>query len=178
MAAGAKAQRSLRSRALQILSQRDQSRLELKRKLLRHARREAAEAGSDEAGVAADAEPQVEILLDWLEANRFLSNDRFIESRVHAREARFGNLRIRSELAQHGVVAPAEMAHALEDSELKRAAAVRERRFPSLPVDAAERAAQGRFLANRGFTPEVIHRLMRQLRPPNTSSTQGGSEDD
>ena len=177
MVARAKAQRSLKSRALQILAQRDQSRLELGRKLLRHARREAAEAGSED-DPAPLLETQVEALLDWLEANRFLSDERFVESRVHARVARFGNLRIRSELAQHGVAAPAELAQALAGSELDRAAAVRERRFASLPLDAAERAAQSRFLANRGFTPDVIHRLMRRLRASGTDSAQARSDAD
>jgi regulatory protein len=179
LVARAKVQRSLKSRALQILAQRDQSRLELKRKLLRHARRDAAEAeaGSDD-DPAADVAAQVEALLDWLEANRFLSDERFVESRVHAREARFGNLRIRSELAQHGVAAPVELAQALEASELDRAASVRERRFAALPVDAAERAAQSRFLANRGFTPDVIHRLMRRLRASGPGSKQPRGEAD
>lgn len=163
MAARANAQRSLKSRALQLLAQRDQSRLELKRKLLRHARRGAAGEASEDVPTA-DAQPEVEALLDWLEANRFLCDERFVDSRVHAREARFGNLRIRSELAQHGVALPIEQVRALEETELARAAAVREHRFASLPCDAAARAAQSRFLAGRGFSPDVIHRLMRQLR--------------
>ena len=157
--------RSLKSRALQLLAQRDQSRLELRRKLLRHARADAVEV---------DAEPApaelVEALLDWLEANRFLSSDRFVESRVHAREARFGNLRIRNELAQHHLALPPELEQHLAETELARATAVRERRFAAWPSDAAERAAQSRFLAARGFSPELIHRLMRQLR----SSTHDG----
>ena len=179
MVARAKARRSLKSRALQILAQRDHSRLELGRKLLRHARRDVAQAG---AGSDDDPElqlqSQVETLLDWLEANGFLSDERFVESRVHARVGRFGNLRIRSELAQHGVAAPAELTEALQGSELDRAAAVRERRFASPPLDAAQRAAQSRFLANRGFTPEVIHRLMRGLRASGTGSVQASSEAD
>ena len=103
-------------------------------------------------------------MLDWLAANGFLSDERFVESRVHARAPRFGNLRIRNELAQHGLAAPPEVLGALAESELARAADVRERRFPAYPVSPAERAAQMRFLAGRGFTPEVIHRLMRSLR--------------
>jgi regulatory protein len=172
-----KSRRSLKSRALQWLAQRDQSRLELKRKLLRRAQRDAAEeaagkATSEEAAPhdaladATDTTADVEALLDWLEAQGFLSDERFVESRVHAREARFGNLRIRSELGQHGLAAPPPLLQALVESELARAAAVRERRFPELPGNAAERAAQCRFLAARGFSPEAIHRLMRQLRLP------------
>jgi regulatory protein len=154
---------SLKGRALQLLAQRDQSRVELRRKLLRHARRAAeASGGGEDEGEAERAD--VEAVLDWLEANRYLSAERFAESRVHAREARFGNLRIRSELAQHGLAPPPELARTLAESELVRAGAVRARRFPSPPRDAAERAAQSRFLAGRGFSPEVVHRLMRQLR--------------
>ena len=156
--------RSLKSRALQLLAQREQSRLELRRKLLRHAR---DGIDDDDDGAATVAAEQVEALLDWLEANRFLSSERFVESRVHAREARFGNLRIKSELARHALVLPPELAAHLAASELARAAAVRERRFPVPPRDAAQRAAQSRFLAARGFSPELIHRLMRQLRASN-----------
>lgn len=158
--------RSLKSRALQLLAQRDQSRLELKRKLLRRLQQDAASARADPAR-SEDAEDaagaEVEALLDWLAANDFLSDARFVESRVHARAARFGNLRIRSELAQHGLAAPAGVLGMLAESEITRAAVVRERRFRAPPGSPSERAAQARFLAGRGFTPEVIHRLLRQL---------------
>jgi len=170
-----RARLSLKGRALQLLAQRDQSRLELRAKLLRHAAAEArvraAEAEAGGAGSEGDGgdggegggrPAEVEALLDWLEANRFLSAERFAESRVHAREARFGNRRIRAELAQHGVALAPEVARALAASELQRAAAVRERRFQEPPKDAAERAAQARFLASRGFSPEVIQRVLRR----------------
>jgi regulatory protein len=154
---------SLKGRALQLLAQRDQSRVELRRKLLRHADRVVA-AGNGEKDDRESDRADVESVLDWLEANRYLSAERFAESRVHVREARFGNLRIRSELAQHGVTLSPAAVEALAASELQRASAVRERRFPQLPRDAAERAAQSRFLAARGFSSEVVHRLMRQVR--------------
>ena len=169
-----RARLSLKGRALQLLAQRDQSRLELRAKLLRHAaaeaRARAAEAEANphgasdtgEAGDEGDGRAEVEALLDWLEANRYLSAERFAESRVHAREARFGNRRIRAELAQHGVALSPEVSQALAESELQRAAAVRERRFQEPPRDAAERAAQARFLAGRGFSPEVIQRVLRR----------------
>jgi len=157
-----KAERSLKSRALQLLAQRDQSRLELRRKLLRHARREgdpAGDADDDPGAVVAE----VDALLDWLEANRFLSDARFAESRVHARAQRFGVQRIRSELAQHAVELSPELAASLAASEIDRAAAVRARRFAAPPASVAERAAQSRFLLGRGFSPELVQRLMRRL---------------
>jgi regulatory protein len=167
--------RSLKSRALQLLAQRDQSRLELRRKLLRHARAAAAgegDGGASDSGEgdadarAVSAGDEVEALLDWLEANRFLCQSRFVESRVHAREARFGNSRIRSELAQHALALPGALAKDLDESEWARAAAVRARRFAAAPGDASERARQSRFLLGRGFSPELVQRLMRELCRP------------
>jgi regulatory protein len=152
---------SLRARALQWLSQREHSRIELRRKLLRAARRRDAAAAAE--GVdPADCGPEVDALLDWLAANRYLSEARFIESRVHARSTRFGNRRIVQELAQHGAELDAGTAERLKASELDRARAVWQRKFGAAPaVDPAARAKQMRFLAGRGFSAEVIRRVIR-----------------
>ena len=159
--------RSLKGRALQWLAQREQSRVELRRKLLPHAVAEdvvAASAGRPPAEAAPVA--RVEAVLDWLEAHQYLSQERFVESRVHARAARFGNLRIRQELKQHQVALSPNAALALNESELHRAHAVRERKFASWPASLAERAKQARFLAGRGFSPEAIGRVLRGPAEP------------
>lgn len=171
-AAGGRPPRSLKSRALQLLAQREQSRVELRRKLLVHARAEDAEALGLNRADAVDAADQVqsagpralervEAVLDWLEAHRYLSAERFAESRVHARSSRFGNLRIRQELKQHAVALSPEAGQALKDSEVARACAVRERKFPNPPQGAADMAKQARFLTGRGFSPEAIRRALR-----------------
>ncbi|HET6598535.1 MAG TPA: recombination regulator RecX [Burkholderiaceae bacterium] len=155
-----KVQRSLKARALQYLAQREHSRLELRRKLLPHARADALavpETGS-QTGTAPE---RVEAVLDWLEAHAYLSQERFVESRVHARAARFGNLRIRQELKQHALMLPADTAQALRTSELERARAVRERKFGAVPADASGRARQARFLVGRGFSPDTIRQALR-----------------
>lgn len=152
---------SLRARALQWLSQREHSRLELRRKLLRAARRRDAEATTEHAEPV-NPGPEVDALLDWLAANRYLSQARFVESRVHARSTRFGNRRIVQELAQHGAELDAGTAEQLKASELGRARAVWQRKFGAAPAaDAAGRAKQMRFLAGRGFSSEVIRRVVR-----------------
>jgi regulatory protein len=70
---------------------------------------------------------------------------------------------------------PAELANALAASELERAAAVRARRFARPPANAAEHAAQSRFLLARGFAPELVHRLMRSVgRAPAAADDGGG----
>jgi regulatory protein len=144
---------SLKARALQWLAQREHSRIELRRKLLRRARLDAQD-GDD------DPTPAVEQLLDWLEAEGHLSPARFVESRLHVRAPRYGNLRIRQELAQHGLSADAAQAQALATSELDRARALWRRRFDTPPADLAERARQMRFLAGRGFSAEVVRRVV------------------
>ena len=162
---------SLKARALQLLAQRDQSRVELRKKLLGHASRVASESGAEEDDGQTRCE-EVEAVLDWLEAHRYLCAERFAESRIHARESRFGNLRIKGELARHGVTLSTAAARALADTELQRAAVVRERRFATAPCDASGWAAQSRFLAARGFSSEAIHRLMRQVRDAARSAGQ------
>jgi len=171
----------LKGRALQWLAQREQSRVELRRKLLPYAVAETAVAeaavAEDAAAAEAGTSPEqlapaarVDAVLDWLEANQYLSPERFVESRVHARAARFGNLRIRQELKQHQVTLSPEAALALKDSELRRARAVRDRKFAAWPASAVERAKQARFLAGRGFSPEVIGRVLRG--PPDPESDE------
>ena len=157
---------SLRARALQWLSQREHSRLELRRKLLRAARQRDADAAADDTE-AIDRGAEVDALLDWLVANRYLSEARFVESRVHARSARFGNRRIAQELAQHGAELDAGTAEQLKASELGRARAVWQRKFGAEPADAAARAKQMRFRAGRGFSAEVIRRVLRGAEADN-----------
>ena len=164
---------SLKARALQWLAQREHSRVELRRKLLRLARQQAAEAAeaaknaSDRSDAGAGREPpdpaaEVDALLDWLLANRYLSDARFVESRVNARAARYGNLRIRQELGQHGAALDAAIAERLKGSEMARAQALWARRYGATPaLDANERARQMRFLAGRGFSADVIRRVVR-----------------
>ena len=166
---------SLKGRALQLLAQRDHSRLELRRKLLRRLRddQRGKESGSadvltgasggqiDPARSPAELHAEVDALMDWLQAHRYLSDERFVESRVHARAARFGNLRIRQELAQHGVELTPSIAGDLRDSEKARAREVQQRKFGSPPATPADRARQARFLAGRGFSAEVVWQVLR-----------------
>jgi regulatory protein len=151
---------SLKGRALQWLSQREHSRIELRRKLMRAARLRD-EAAASEVN-ASERAAEVEALLDWLTEHRYLSEARFIESRIHARAARFGQRRIAQELHQHGATLDADSAARLRASEFERAQALWARRFGAEPAaDAALRAKQMRFLAGRGFASDVIRRVVR-----------------
>ncbi|SHN01376.1 RecX family transcriptional regulator [Rhizobacter sp. OV335] len=157
---------SLRGRGVQLLSQREHSRQELRRKLLQHLRKLHSEAESGlpepiEPTEPIDADQQVDDVLTWLQDKGYFSEQRFVESRVHVREGRYGNLRIRQELAQHGVALDADTTARLKDSELARAHEVWLRKFGAPAAEAAGRAKQMRFLSSRGFSPEVIRRVVK-----------------
>ena len=161
---------SLRQRALMWLAQREHSRKELHDKLLRWVRAletarglappDAAPKPNAQGPGAPDAR-QIPELLDELEAAGHLSDARLIESRIHVRAARFGNLRIERELQQLGVAADEPARAALRDSELQRAQAVWARKFGQLPASAAERGRQMRFLAARGFSADTVRAVLR-----------------
>ncbi|CAN5195125.1 hypothetical protein BH11PSE10_BH11PSE10_15800 [soil metagenome] len=170
---------SLKMRAISLLSQREHSVLELRRKLLRmahDAQRKAAaashagsalESGGAAPHPAADTALDVDDLLAWLQAQGYLDEARFVDSRVHARAQRFGGLRIKQELAQHGLALSAEGQAALNATELERAQALWQRKFHGVAAaDLAGRAKQNRFLMARGFTPDVIRRVLRAPAEP------------
>ncbi len=165
---------SLKGQALALLARREHSRQELRTKLLAHARKLAqqtqlapgaapaeAEAGALDACAATEAvQAQVEALLDDLQARHYLSDERFAEGRVNARAARMGQARIEQELVRHGVSLPEELAEQLRATELSRAQQVWQRRFGTAAGEMSERARQMRFLAARGFSAEVIRRVV------------------
>ena len=107
-----------------------------------------------------DPEAAVEELLDWLVAQKYLNETRFVESRVNARSRKQGALRIKLELSRHGLTLEPEQAAALRETEFARAKALWERKFGALATDARERARQGRFLASRGFASDVVRRIV------------------
>ena len=121
----------------------------------------ALSAVMDAQGRQARAE-EVEQLLQWLEQRSYLSETRLVESRINARASRYGNLRIQQELRQLGVAPDQEQQARLKDSELDRAREVWQRKFGGeMPTDAASRARQMRFLAARGFSSDVVRRVLR-----------------
>lgn len=153
---------TLKAKALACIAQREHSRVELQRKLQAHVAKQAraAAAGGLEHAPAAAAE--IEALLDWLAARDLLSEARFVETRAQARAARFGNVRIQRELAEHGVALDRDTSAALKGSELVRARAVKTKRFGAAPpADAAARAKQLRFLAARGFSAETARKVLK-----------------
>jgi regulatory protein len=135
----------LRVRALQLLTRRDHSRAELRAKLAGHA----------------ESADELDAVLDRLQGERLLSDQRFASQRVVARAGRYGNARLRQELRQKGV-GDDEIAAALPEAgdESERCRAVWARKFGELPDSAEARARQMRFLQYRGFSGEAIRRVL------------------
>ena len=119
---------------------------------------EALEAAGTELGRGLDQ------LLDTLQANGWLSDERFISSRVRLRQNRFGNRRIEYELKQHGLKLPQEAAQVLQRTERLRAQEVLAQRFGSFngePLGVREWQRRQRFLAARGFGAETIQEALK-----------------
>lgn len=133
------AAREIRDRALALLARREHSRRELEGKLVRKGHAPSAVAP----------------VLDALEAECLLSDERFAAAYVASRAARgFGPLRIIEELGQRGIrgAAAREACDPAAQEWAVRAARARRKRFGEpLPAEFHERARQARFLAGRGF---------------------------
>ena len=145
---------TLRERALRLLARREHARAELARKLASHA--ESAE--------------ELESLLDDLSERRLLSDERYVEMRLTARSARYGNARLAQEFRASGVESElVEEALTKVEDELVRARQVWLRKFGghSGAADPAERARQAGFMMRRGFSGDTIRRVLR-----------GGNEND
>ena len=139
---------SLKGRALRLLSQREHSLDELRRKLVRH-----VQEGDD-----------LEAVLRDLQAKDFISETRVVESVLNRRAGQFGASRLRQELQAKGI-APEAVQQAVADlqpSEFRRAHALWLRKFGTPPGDdPREWARQSRFLAARGFSGDIVRRVVR-----------------
>ena len=138
----------LRDKALRLLSQREHSRRELRRKLL--------ERGS--------AEGPVDELLDHLRDTGLQSDRRFAEALARSRVARgYGPLRVRSDLARRGIAPPLAL-QVLDALQVDWADALRREyasRFSDgAPLDFEEKARRWRALERRGFTVAQLRDLL------------------
>jgi regulatory protein len=143
------AARRLQQRAVALLARREHSRAELARKLQR---------GLDEGGDPA----LIDVVLDDLQRRDLLSEQRFAQALVRARGPRYGDARLKADLQARGASpqAAADALAALRGSELQRAHALWLRRFGTVPATAQERGRQGRFLQARGFSSDVIRKVL------------------
>ena len=139
-------EKSLRQRALDYLAKREYSYKELGQKLK----------------AFADETDDIGALLDDFKARGWLSDARFTEQIVHARQAKFGASKVAHELREKGVAEElvADAIAKLKENELENAREVWVRKFRVSPQTREEWAKQARFLQSRGFGFETIKKLL------------------
>ena len=100
--------------------------------------------------------------LDELRTKGFISEQRVIESVINRRQAKLGSARIRQELQSKGLAKDAviDAVAGLQATELERARDIWDRKFGAFATDTKERGKQMRFFASRGFSGDVIRKVM------------------
>jgi regulatory protein len=140
----------LKARALRHLVRREHSRAELARKLAPHAESPAV----------------LGALLDELLARKQQSDARFAAERARALSRKYGAARIRHDLRLRGVADEVIAGVDTMSDELERARAILERKYRAPAATREERAKRARFLQGRGFSIDVITRLLRSTEEP------------
>jgi regulatory protein len=163
---GKKQSPSLKARALRLLSMREYSRKGLAEKLQESAARmlkfQSPEEDSEVLTPVTPLSVQIESVLDDFEARGWLSDQRFAEALVRRRSERFGARKIQDELAQAGVDSSMteDLLKQLKETEYQRAHELWLRKFGALAIEQKERARQYRFLASKGFSSEVVSKVV------------------
>jgi regulatory protein len=138
---------NLRERALRLLARREHTRTELAQKLSRYV----------------EEDDNLDELIEDLAGSGLVSDQRFAEHFINAKQKRFGHLKIAHELKSKGLDAESitRLTVNSREQELESARAVWQRKFPAPPTSTAEKAKQMRFLQGRGFSSDTIYRLFK-----------------
>jgi regulatory protein len=139
-------EKSLRQRALEYLGKREYSYAELGQKLKTY-----ADDGDD-----------IPALLEDFKARGWLSDARFTEQIVHARQTKFGSAKIAHELREKGVADHliVDAIEQVKDNELNNATEVWRKKFKHGPQSREQWAKQARFLQSRGFSFDMIKKVL------------------
>lgn len=139
-------EKSLRQRALEYLSKREYSALELASKLKTYA----------------DESDDIPALIADFTERGWLSDARFTEQLVRARKAKFGSAKVAHELREKGVSDEliAEATADIQENELENAKNVWRKKFKQAATNRNEWAKQARFLQGRGFSFDTIKKVL------------------
>ena len=132
---------------MRYLARREYSRAELHARLLTYA----------------TPDDNVDAVLDELVKRGWQSDERATTQMVHAKRSRFGMQRITHELRQRGITEEligAAMPE-MKETELAAARDVWKKKFGVAPEDEKEKAKQMRFMQSRGFSLDVVFKVLR-----------------
>ena len=141
-----KPQKSLRARAMDILSRQEISRVGLKRKLTPYA----------------ESEEELENVLDEFAERNWQSDQRYAEAYIHSKSRQHGSLRLKQALAQQGIDETLSQEFMPDKArELQTAVAVLRKKFKQPATDLKDKQKQARFLAYRGFDMDTIRAALK-----------------
>jgi regulatory protein len=134
----------LKARALRYLVRREHSRAELARKLAPHA----------------ESQEAIEAVLDLLLSRKQQSDERFAEERARVLSRKYGAAKVRHDLRSTGIAYDISESAASESKEWEKSRAILARKYRSPAQSRKEKARRARFLQGRGFSYEIIRRLL------------------
>ena len=140
----------LKKRALYYLGKREYSRLELQKKI---------NAFAQELEIDTQ---NIKNLLNDLEGNNWLSDQRFTEQFIFSKKNKYGVEKIRYELKMRGVddtIINSELVKIKSENYLL-AKKIWSKKFDDTPHSQEERNKQKRFLQGRGINIELIHKIL------------------
>jgi regulatory protein len=134
----------LRARALRLLARREHTRQELESKL-------SPRAGTPE---------ELNGVLAVLKQKNQLSEERFAEERARRLSRKYGTARIRQDLKAKGVSEELISRFSSSENEMQKAKEILERKYRTPASTREEKAKRMRFLQSRGFSSEIIFKLL------------------
>ncbi|QWD77737.1 recombination regulator RecX [Polynucleobacter sp. MWH-Svant-W18] len=158
---------SLKARALRLLSLREYSRKGLAAKLAESEARWAKLWAEQVDQTPESMQSKIEAVLDDFEGRGWLSDERFAEALVRRRSERYGMRKIQGELERAGIGAAqsSKLLQSLKETEYQRAYELWLRKYGIKAQDQKERARQYRFLASKGFSSEVVGKIIGGQQP-------------
>jgi len=143
--------KNLKKRALYYLAKREYSFKELIQKILKYAY---------EIGLS---EKECFVVVEELKEKNFQSDERFCESYINSKKNKFGSQRISFDLQQKGIdqYLIDTFISELKIHEDKIASLVWSKKYNSPPANKSEENKQIRFMQSRGFSFEVIKKIIR-----------------
>jgi len=140
----------LKKRSLYYLGKREYSRLELQKKI---------NAFAEELKLDTQ---NIKNLLNDLEGNNWLSDQRFTEQFIFSKKNKYGVEKIRYELKMRGVddtIINSELVK-IKSENYSLAKKIWAKKFDNTPHSQEERNKQIRFLQGRGINIELIHKIL------------------
>lgn len=137
---------SLQARAVDFLSRREHSRLELQSKLSRYS----------------DDIDEINAVLDAMANGNWQSDTRYAFAYANKNSSKHGMLRVINDLRQQGINESClnEIRESLIDTEYQRALLVWQKKFTTIAGTPKEYAKQYRFMLGRGFSNDCIKKIL------------------